>query len=166
MNPHNLIKLNELHPKLRADGIAAWAECEAIMPPNIKLWIEQVKRSMKESDVLYAQGRTIPGDIVTDAPGGSSYHNYALAFDFHMITNGNVDYQVGPNWMKIVAIMKKHGWIWGADWNNNGITRAQGDKKEKLVDAPHFQKTFGYNWRDLLALYRSGKVDKDGYVLI
>lgn len=39
-------------------------------------------RGIPEQNGLYAQGRTVPGDIVTNAKGGYSYHNQGLALDF------------------------------------------------------------------------------------
>ena len=36
-------------------------------------------RTYAESDALYAQGRTKPGKIVTNAKAGQSYHNFGLA---------------------------------------------------------------------------------------
>lgn len=39
-------------------------------------------RSFEEQDALYAQGRTTPGDIVTNAKGGESAHNYGCATDW------------------------------------------------------------------------------------
>jgi peptidoglycan L-alanyl-D-glutamate endopeptidase CwlK len=39
-------------------------------------------RSIPEQNGLYAQGRTKPGAIVTNARGGQSYHNQGLALDF------------------------------------------------------------------------------------
>jgi peptidoglycan L-alanyl-D-glutamate endopeptidase CwlK len=37
---------------------------------------------------LYAIGRTKPGKKVTKAKGGTSYHNYGLAFDIYPFING------------------------------------------------------------------------------
>ena len=134
-----------LHPKLRDEAHTAWSECQAAMPENTKIVITQSLRSFAQSDALYAQGRTTEGDIVTNAPAGASYHNYGLAFDFSMITKGKTDWVVGPNWMKVVEIMKSHGWTWGGDFKS-------------LKDNPHFEKAFGHNWKDLLALHKAGKV--------
>ena len=39
-------------------------------------------RSYKEQSLLYAQGRTAPGRIVTKAKAGQSAHNYGIAMDF------------------------------------------------------------------------------------
>ena len=38
-------------------------------------------RSVADQNTLYAQGRTQPGNIVTNARGGRSLHNYGLAVD-------------------------------------------------------------------------------------
>ena len=38
-------------------------------------------RTYAEQDVLYQQGRTTPGPIVTNAPPGYSNHNFGIAFD-------------------------------------------------------------------------------------
>jgi peptidoglycan L-alanyl-D-glutamate endopeptidase CwlK len=42
-------------------------------------------RSKKEQNELYAQGRSKPGQVVTNAKAGQSYHNYGLAVDFVII---------------------------------------------------------------------------------
>lgn len=142
MIEHNLKKLNELHPDLRSLTILAWSECELAMPDNVKLWIDQALRTFDQSNELYAKGRTVPGDIVTNAKAGQSYHNYGLAFDFHMITNGKDDWSVGPLWRKVADIMKSHGFAWGGDFKS-------------ILDQPHFEYTFGYNWRALLEKYNN-----------
>jgi len=41
-------------------------------------------RSWKYQDQVYAQGRTLPGKIVTPCRGGFSMHNYGLAADFYI----------------------------------------------------------------------------------
>jgi len=123
----------------------AWMEAQSVMPTNVEIIVVQGLRSFAESDALYAQGRTAPGPIVTKAAAGQSYHNYGLAFDFAMITDGKDDETVGPNWMKVVNIMAKYGMTWG------------GNFPEGFHDNPHFENRYGKNWRDLLALHQAGK---------
>jgi len=142
MDARSLNNLNTLHPKFRQSAIAAWTEAQAAMPSNVQIVVVQGMRSMEDSNALYAQGRTAPGEIVTNAPGGSSYHNYGLAFDFAMITNGKDDYVVGPNWMKVVSIVERAGMTWGGTFPT-------------IVDDPHFENRYGYNWRTLLAKYNA-----------
>lgn len=116
-------------------------------------------RTFAEQDALYAQGRTKLYDAngkklgkVTQAKGGQSIHNYGLALDIVLLkdTNGddtfdaaswedNIDFDKDgkADWMEIVAIFKKHGWVWGGNWTS-------------FKDKPHFEKTFGHTWRTLL----------------
>lgn len=145
MDTESLALLNQLHPKLRAIAIEAWEQAVEAMPANVMIKITQTYRTFAQSDALYAQGRTTPGQIVTNAKAGQSYHNYALAFDFSMTTNGKADWTVGPNWMEVVGIMGHHGFTWGGNFAGS------------FKDAPHFEMTFGHNWRDLLALHNAGK---------
>jgi len=44
-------------------------------------------RTFSEQDDLYAKGRTKPGNIVTQAKGGQSTHNYGLAVDCVPLTD-------------------------------------------------------------------------------
>lgn len=144
MDTRSLTALNTLHPddRIRKDAIEAWQECEDAMPSNVKIIVVQGYRSIAESTKIYNQGRTTPGEIVTYALPGHSWHNYAMAFDFAMVTNGKDDYTVGPLWMKVVAIMKKHGWTWGGDFPPvNG-------KSE--TDNPHFEKKLGYTTNQMM----------------
>jgi peptidoglycan L-alanyl-D-glutamate endopeptidase CwlK len=141
MDQRSLDNLNTLHPKFRQSAIDAWAEAQSAMPTNVKIVVVQGLRTFAESNALYVQGRGSPGNIVTKAKAGQSYHNYGFAFDFAMLTNGKEDNVVGPNWMKVVAIMKDHGMTWG------------GDFPEGFHDNPHFENKYGHNWRDLLDMY-------------
>jgi peptidoglycan L-alanyl-D-glutamate endopeptidase CwlK len=143
MDQRSLNNLNTLHPKFRQSAIDAWTEAQAAMPANVQIIVVQGLRTFEESDKLYAQGRTAPGAVVTKAKAGQSYHNYGLAFDFAMITNGRDDYAVGPNWMKVVSIMKTAGMTWGGNFAN-------------FPDNPHFENNFGFNWRQLLELHDAG----------
>ena len=47
-------------------------------------------RTFQEQDKLFAQGRTEPGDIVTNARGGESNHNYGMAVDLYPVIGGHV----------------------------------------------------------------------------
>lgn len=135
--------IDTLHPKWRDKVAQTWALAQAAMPINVQIVIVQGLRTFAESDAIYQQGRTKPGPIVTKAQAGQSYHNYGLAFDFAMITDGKDDETVGPNWLKVVAIMKGAGMAWG------------GEFPEGFHDNPHFENRFGYNWRDLLVKHNA-----------
>src|ERR1700761_5527499 len=100
--------IDSSHPKARPFIQAAWEEVQAAMPTNVECILICDGRTFAESDALYAEGRTVKGenaspshpmgDVVTNAPAGRSLHNYFLALDFGMVTNGKDDFVVGPHW--------------------------------------------------------------------
>lgn len=144
METHSVKLLQLLHPKIRDKAIDAYNEAVKLTPVGVHPYITQTLRTFAESDALYAQGRTKPGPIVTNAKGGSSYHNYGLALDFVLQINGKESWVIDKNWMVVVNIFKAHGFKAGIDFKS-------------LPDAPHLEMTMGYTWRQLLNLYNEGK---------
>lgn len=107
---------------------------------GIRLVVVSGYRSIAEQDKLYAQGRTDPGPKVTNAKGGSSWHNFALAFDVASIDeSGNIFW---PNdssfWSKVGQLGKEVGLEWGGDWVD-------------FQDRPHFQYRGGLTLADARA---------------
>lgn len=162
----SLARLNTLHPLVRESAIRAYTKACKITPVGVHPFITETSRSFERSDALYNQPwdkKDNDGDKkideadekVTNAKGGDSMHNYDLALDFVNLVKGEMKWVVDANWMLVVKCFKEEGWIWGADWDNDGKTRAQGDKDEGLVDAPHFQKTLGYKLSQLKAKYKA-----------
>jgi peptidoglycan LD-endopeptidase CwlK len=101
---------------------------ELAVPP-ILFRITQGLRTWAEQAALYAQGRTVPGKIVTDAPPGSSWHNYGLAFDIVPMTDVGPDWNIThPVWQRLIAVGESQGLVAGA------LFRA-------FPDRPHFQLT-------------------------
>jgi len=166
MDPVTLERIKLLHPKVREEALQIYEEiCQALTGKAICRFSFTL-RTIAEQNKLFAQGRSIVGKIVTKARGGHSYHNYGLAIDIVLIkdTNGDGNYDKAvwdtktdfdgdgkSDWMEVVQIFKEYGWQWGGDW--------------KFYDAPHFQKTFGYSVRQLLAMHNAGNI-KNGYVNI
>lgn len=71
-------------------------------------------RSVGAQDKLYAQGRTKPGRIVTNARGGESYHNFGLAADYVMQPHAALfDREC---WCRFGACAQKHNLVWGGAW--------------------------------------------------
>ncbi|WP_177225954.1 M15 family metallopeptidase, partial [Arsenicibacter rosenii] len=75
--------ISDLHPDLAyAYGVACgrWMH---LYPNAPKPFLTATHRPDAEQDQLYAQGRTMPGPVVTDAKAGQSPHNFkpALALD-------------------------------------------------------------------------------------
>jgi len=136
-------RLNQLHPLVRAKFKAFVEECESTL--NITLRVTEGLRTIEYQNSLYAQGRTKPGPIVTNARGGSSYHNYGLAIDVALLINNGTKIDWGFDYRKLRTIYPKYGLQWGLDWDKDGKTRAEGDSAsdEPIADAPHYQYTFG-----------------------
>ena len=81
---------------------------------GIALDVVQAFRSEKDQEAIYAQGRTAPGPIVSNAKPGSSYHEWGLAFDVAIDKNGTPTW---PNtialWNQIGALGESLGLTWG-----------------------------------------------------
>ncbi|MFT3704625.1 MAG: M15 family metallopeptidase [Agriterribacter sp.] len=145
----SISRIEQLHPDIREDMTNFINDVEA--GEDIILRIVQGLRTFEAQNDIYQQGRTKPGAIVTNAKAGSSYHNYGLAIDVVQMKDGKPNWNY--NYKKLRPYYKKYGLTWGADWDGDGKTKDEGDKDEHLVDMPHYEKTFGYNWRQLLEKY-------------
>lgn len=144
-------RINLLHPKVRDEVTKIINEANAILTQHSQVRIVQGLRTIEEQDGLYALGRTKPGKRVTNAKGGSSFHNYGLAIDFCLLIDGkeiswdmakDYDEDKKADWTEVVEIFKKYGWEWGGNWSS-------------IKDYPHFQKTFGNSWQTLLDRYKN-----------
>lgn len=105
----------------KAEELRAMAEAE-----GIRLRITSTFRTRDEQAQLYAQGRTTPGSIVTNAPPGTSRHESGRAFD---VVPLNVEGQPewgSPQWERVGAMGRSLGLEWGGDWKT-------------FKDRPHFQ---------------------------
>jgi hypothetical protein len=124
MNTSSEKRIRQLHPALAAavrDTIADLAGRGLVVE------IVQGLRTFAEQDELYAQGRTKPGQIVTQARGGESNHNYGLAADLCPFVNGKPDWNAPVKvWTSIGASAMAHGLEWGGAW-------------KKFLDKPHVQ---------------------------
>lgn len=99
-------------------------------------------RTNAQQQALYDQGRSTPGNIVTNAKPGTSYHNYGLAIDFFLVTEDGKHsmWSVNNDWLEVAKIGKSLGFEWGGDWT-------------KFKDYPHLQLTGGLSIKEL----QSGK---------
>ncbi|MEK1895048.1 MAG: glucosaminidase domain-containing protein [Rhizobium sp.] len=78
--------LGVLHPVVRDAVERVIAQLQA---EQIPFQVFEAYRSPQRQRMLYAQGRTAPGDIVTKARPWSSYHQFGLAVDFVLRIDGN-----------------------------------------------------------------------------
>ncbi len=165
-----LERIQLMHPDLRAEVAAIYDAICTALTGRAMCRFAYTLRTYAEQDALYALGRTVAnpngktpakpfGNVVTNAKGGSSYHNFGLAFDIVLLkdTDGNGSFETASwetnidfdgdgqaDWKEIVTIAKQHGWEWGGDW--------------KFTDKPHFQRTFGHSVVELNAKVKAGKV--------
>ena len=83
-------------------------------------------RDAEYQEYLYAQGRTRPGNIVTNGKRPTFHSDKAgLAFDICKNVKGQ-EYSDAAFWRGVSAIGKKMGFTWGGDWRS-------------FPDKPHFQ---------------------------
>lgn len=148
-----------LHPLLRDEVERLIIKAESLIHPDLSIRVTQSLRTIKEQNGLYAQGRTTKGNIVTNAKGGQSFHNYGLALDFVFIYKGKADWSTEKDfdkdgisdWREVAKVFTDAGWVWGGNFKS-------------IKDKPHLEKTFKLGWRDLLSRYNAGDVfTESGY---
>jgi peptidoglycan LD-endopeptidase CwlK len=112
---------------------------DVLAEEKIIIRVVQGLRSWNEQDRLYAQGRTTPGKVITNCPGGHSWHCYGLAVD--VCPNDaskalwTADWNARhPAWTRIHEVAESFGFVCGSDFRT-------------FVDNPHIQLTgrFGAN---------------------
>jgi peptidoglycan L-alanyl-D-glutamate endopeptidase CwlK len=149
-------KIDTLHPLIREEVRKLVDKVNTeILGSNVKMLVTQGLRTFEEQDKLYKQHPK-----VTNAYGGQSLHNYGLAFDFCLFEGGKLIWDVAkdfdgdkqPDWMEVVKLFKDAGYTWGGDFRS-------------ISDKPHFEKTFGHSWQQLLAIKKEGKTE-NGYVML
>lgn len=105
--------------------------------PDFVPFLTCTHRPNDEQDELYAQGRTKKGQIVTNAKGGESPHNFlpSQAIDVGFKTRGGTLSWSLSLFKTFATLMFKHDptLIWGGDWNT-------------IKDFPHFETP---DWRQL-----------------
>lgn len=76
-------EITSLHPILQKKAALLKEECKNL---GIFILFSECLRTKAEQDALYAQGRTTPGSIVTNAKGStySSQHQWGVAIDFYI----------------------------------------------------------------------------------
>ena len=111
------------HPRLQTLTTQLVDKCASV---GLPIKIGESFRSAAEQDALYAQGRTQPGSIVTNAKGSSysSQHQWGIAADFYRADGKGAYNEAGDYFNRVGAIAKQLGLAWGGDWKS-------------IVDKPH-----------------------------
>jgi hypothetical protein len=137
-------KLTTLDPGFRPIVDKFLAE---IAKAGIPVLVTAGRRTIAEQNVLYAQGRTKPGGIVTKAKGGQSPHNFGCAVDIVPLTGGKPDWRCDPAiWESLGVIGRACGLVWGGDFKS-------------IRDRPHFESP---TWRTLQAEWKRDQLTKSG----
>lgn len=100
-------------------------------------------RTIAEQNKLYAQGRKDKGNIVTNAMGGQSPHNFGCAVDLVPLNkSGQINWNDNHGFAEIGVAAESIGLVWGG-------------KFKSIVDLPHVESP---SWRALQAAWRSGSL--------
>ena len=128
LDPHRLVRLRGCHPELktRVERLIA-----VLARDGLDLVLTQGVRSVAQQQMLYAQGRSKPGKIVTNCDGVRHPSNhqpkadgYGYAVDVAWRVAGSITWE-GP-WNRLGMLTSEHGLVWGGMW-------------ERFPDRPHLE---------------------------
>ncbi len=105
-------------------------------------------RTFAEQNILYAQGRTTPGPIVTNARGGQSNHNFGIAWDIGLFDEDGSYNQNDRDYITVAhhVLPLMNNIEWGGNWHS-------------IVDYPHYQlQAISDNVAVVCNLFEEGEV--------
>lgn len=105
----NSRNIDDLRPDISLNAKLWLAECRA---KGLDVEISNTVRDNEYQAYLYAQGRTRPGNIVTNGKT-TTFHGAGLAIDFYSKSKGWSDHEF---FVGCAAIAKKYGFSWAGDW--------------------------------------------------
>ncbi len=86
---------------------------------GIDFRLTNVVRSWAQQATDFAQGRTAPGKIITNAEPGESWHQYGFAADGVPMLNGVPDWDISsPAWQKVFAAIPSCGLFSGRNFQS------------------------------------------------
>lgn len=127
-------KIEDLHRVLQDTFKKHEAACAK---HGVKIILTSTKRDQEYQSKLFAQGRTAPGKICTNARLIGP-HGFGLAYDVVPVVNGKAVWNDNKLWKIIGEEGKRLGLEWGGDWKS-------------IDDKPHFQYTGGLTSAQLRA---------------
>ena len=135
----NSRKLEDLTPDTRRKALTF---IEAYKTHGIDLLVTSTFRDNESQAALYAQGRTAPGKIVTNAKPGQSWHNWRCALDVVPLRNGKPVWgtagEDGKLWEQVGALGEAAGLEWAGRWKS-------------FKELAHFQNAQGHTLAQLQA---------------
>lgn len=107
--------ISDLHPRLQQKVTELKDKCKQ---QDLMIGIGECLRTVEEQEILYAQGRTKPGNIVTNVRGTSysSQHQWGIAFDFYRNDGTGAYNETDQFFEKVGTIGKSLGLGWGGDF--------------------------------------------------
>ena len=117
----NSRSLDDLRADVRVNAEAWLKECKK---QGLNVMVTQTLRDDEYQALLYSQGRTRPGQVVTNSKV-TTFHGKGLALDFCEARPGR-EYADLAFFRKCGEIAKKMGFTWGGDWKS-------------FPDRPHIQ---------------------------
>ncbi len=120
MTDCDLQRLQGVHPKL----VSAVTNILGLLPMFVVMGV----RTVAEQQALYAQGRTLPGPIVTFKDGVTHRSNHqshpdGLGYAVDLAFVGTDPFNASHPWEQYGAAVEAAGLVWGGRW--------------KMVDRPH-----------------------------
>jgi peptidoglycan L-alanyl-D-glutamate endopeptidase CwlK len=122
--------LEKLHPSLKAKADTVIAAMKLL---GYEMVIVQGVRTTEEQQALYAQGRTAPGHVVTNADGVNKKSNHQVkadgfghAVDCAFKVDGKISWDEKLPWRCYGECAKALGLVWGGDW-------------KAITDKPHIE---------------------------
>lgn len=131
----NSRSISDLRPEVAAKAAAFLVKCKAA---GMDVRITSTLRDYDYQTHLYAQGRTRAGKKVTNARAGYSWHNFGVAFDFCVFTNGKPDWNNTKAFTQAGVIGESLGLEWAGRWKS-------------FPELAHLQFTNGLNMAQLRA---------------
>lgn len=153
-------RIATLHPALQA---RAQEHYRIALRNGVPFRVTQAFRRTADQAALYAKGRDAkgnvihPAEVVTMAPPGRSWHEYALAYDIVLVTpQGDVSWDLAMDgdldgvrdWQEVGTAGELAGLEWGGRW-------------KRFRDMPHFQLTGGLTYEAAATLVAAGGIPGD-----
>ena len=136
-----MTRLETLEPAFRVKIVALLDE---VQKATGRKWaLSDGRRTISQQNALYAQGRTKPGKVVTNAKGGQSAHNFGLAADLWPMKGKDFDWTANQALFKTMADIAR----------SMGLT--PGYYFKSIHDAPHIEDP---SWKAVQAAWKRGEV--------
>lgn len=138
-------KIDSLEPAFKTKILSLLLELKR---RGINCVVTSARRTIEEQNILYQQGRTTKGDVVTKAKGGQSPHNFGLAADLCPINpkDGSLWWNAPDDIWNVIHRLAEDNQLLdldsGYDW--------------KFCDRPHVEDK---HWKEAQTAWKEGKLN-------